>query len=742
MPTTRTEPRTILNVALLSPLRRTFDYLPPANEDLSSCQPGQRIQIPFGPRRLIGVIVSIHHDSPFPVHKLRHALRILDDKTPLPPRLFALCQWTADYYHHPIGDVLNNALPTKLRQSVEIKETTQWQWLCTELGRTEEKLAATRAPKQKQALELLRQHPSGLSEAVLKQMGFSPSILLGLEKKQLIHKLTRAITPSDLTSLLKQAELTLTNEQAQCLQHIITSPPNTVFLLHGITASGKTEVYLQAIHPVLKQGKQALVLVPEIGLTPQTVARFEQRFRARIVLMHSGLNDSERLISWTAARQGEASIIIGTRSAIFAPLLKPGIIIVDEEHDLSYKQQEGLRYSARDLAVLRGKLEHIPVILGSATPSLESLHNAQLGRYHTLRLRQRSNNSPLPSIQLLDIRRQTLQFGLAPQLIEQIKTHLALKNQVLVFINRRGFAPVLLCQQCGWTADCPRCNARYILHKAPAHLHCHHCNGTTHIPEHCKACQSSALTPLGTGTERVEEGLSLLFPDTPLLRIDRDSTQRKHSFKEKLAEVHHGSPLLLLGTQMLAKGHHFPHVTLVAIVNADSGFLSADFRGPERMAQLITQVAGRAGRAEKPGHVVLQSHQPQHPALQKLLQQGYTTLCDDLLKERQEAQLPPYTFAALFRAEANQRELCYTFLEEVGSLFEQNALTKQHVELLGPIPAPMEKRAGRYRAQLLLQSTQRKALHQALKGKLPLIEEIKITRKVRWSLDIDPVDFN
>lgn len=742
MSITSPKPITLLKVALLSPLRRFFDYLPPVDVNAISCRPGQRIQIPFGSRQLIGVIASVHHNSPFPAHKLRHALRILDDNIPLPPRLFALCQWAADYYHHPLGDVLCNALPTKLRQSVEIKETTQWQWRCTDLGRTEEKLVATRAPKQKQALELLRQHPSGLSEVLLKQMGFSQSVLLGLEKKQLIHKQTRVTTLTDNTNLLKQTELTLTNEQAQCLRHIVASPPDTVFLLHGITGSGKTEVYLQAIHPILKQGKQALVLVPEIGLTPQTVARFEQRFRVRIALIHSGLNDSERLASWTAARQGEASIIIGTRSAIFAPLLNPGIIIVDEEHDLSYKQQEGLRYSARDLAVLRGKLEQIPVILGSATPSLESLHNAQLGRYQILRLCQRSNNTSLPSIQLLDIRRQTLQFGLAPQLVEQIKNHLELKNQVLVFINRRGFAPVLLCQQCGWTADCPRCHARYILHKAPAHLHCHHCNGTTNIPEHCKACQSAALTPLGAGTERIEEGLALLFPDTPLIRIDRDSTQRKHSFKEKLAEVHNGSPLLLLGTQMLAKGHHFPHVTLVAIINADSGFLSADFRGPERMAQLITQVAGRAGRAEKPGHVVLQSHQPHHPALQKLLQQGYAALCDDLLKERQEAQLPPYTFAALFRAEAHQRDLCFTFLEEASALFDQNDLAKHHVELLGPIPAPMEKRAGRYRAQLLLQSTQRKALHQALKDKLPLIEEIKITRKVRWSLDIDPVDFN
>lgn len=740
MPAETPEPTTILRVTLFSPLRRTFDYLAPVNEE-GRCQPGQRVQVPFGARRLIGIIVDINPPLTFPNHKLRHALQILDDYIPLPSSLLTLCQWTADYYHHPIGEVFSNALPTKLRQTTEIKTSLPWDWFCTDLGRFSEKGVSARAPKQKQTLELLRQHPRGLSDSTLKHLGFSQSMLLVLEKKQLIHKQVRATEGVDNTSLLKQAELSLSDEQDQCLRRILAAPAHAVFLLHGITGSGKTEVYLQAIHPVLKQGKQVLVLVPEIGLTPQTVARFEQRFRVNIALMHSGLNDSERLASWTAARNGEARIIIGTRSAIFTPLRKPGMIVVDEEHDLSYKQQEGLRYSARDLAVLRGKLEQVPVILGSATPALESLHNAQVGRYHVLRLSQRSNHSPPPRIQLLDIRQQKLQFGLSPQLTEQIKTHLELRNQVLVFINRRGFAPVLLCQQCGWTADCPRCHSRYILHKTPPHLRCHHCSDLVKIPEHCGACHSAALIPLGTGTERVEEGLAQLFPDIPLIRIDRDSTQRKHSFKEKLAEVQQGSPLLLLGTQMLAKGHHFPHVTLVVIVNADSGFLSADFRGPERMAQLITQVAGRAGRAEKPGHVVLQSHQPQHPALQKLLQFGYTRLCDDLLKERQDAQLPPYTFAALFRAEAHQRPLCYAFLEEVSALFDQSTLARQHIELLGPIPAPMEKRAGRFRGQLLLQSPQRKALHQVLKEKLPLIDGLKIARKVRWSLDVDPVDF-
>lgn len=741
MVVTHTKQSLILQVALFSPVRRCFDYLPPTKQPSLTPNIGQRIKVPFGSRNVIGIIIGISNHSELAQDKLRHAHSILDEQTPLPSRLIDLCLWTAHYYHHPLGDVFSNALPNKLRQGSEPEQRKQQIWSTTEKGRLLDITSLQRSSKQHQALELLRLHTHGLSTTMLKQRGFSQTIIGSLEKKQLIKSHENLMTTIDPLSLLKETELALTEEQRQSLQQILSSPPGTVSLLYGITGSGKTEVYLQVIHHILKQGKQALVLVPEIGLTPQTVARFERRFRVPIALMHSNLNDTERLQNWWAANKGEARIIIGTRSAIFIPLHKAGIIIVDEEHDLSYKQQEGLRYSARDLAVLRGKMEHMPIVLGSATPSLESILNARLGRYQLTRLTHRSNNSHSPSIQLLDIRQQKLQFGLSPKLIEQIKIHLDLKNQVLLFINRRGFAPVLLCQQCGWTAECQRCNTRYTLHKSPAHLHCHHCNDIKTIPTRCEACGSTDLKPLGAGTERVEEGLNILFPDTQLIRIDRDSTQRKHSFKEKLAEVSRGAPLLLLGTQMLAKGHHFPNVTLVAIVNADSGFLSADFRGPERMAQLIIQVAGRAGRAEKPGHVLLQSVQPQHPALQKLLQQGYSALCEELLKERQDVQLPPYTHAALFRAEAHQRELCYDFLDQVLVLLSREQTADTAVELLGPTPAPMEKRAGRFRAQLLLQCTIRKQLHHLLKVSLPEINRLKIARKVRWSLDIDPVDF-
>lgn len=743
MVATHTKQPLILQVALFNPVRRHFDYLLPANQTNLIPRIGQRIKIPFGSRNVIGIIIGISNHSELTQDKLRRAHSILDEQTPLPPQLVALCLWTAHYYHHPLGDVFSNALPNKLRQESEPEQRKQQTWFTTEKGRLLDITSLQRSPKQHQALVLLRLHANGLSSATLKQLGFNQTILGALEKKQLIESRANLVATIDPLSLLKEAELILTDEQHQSLQQILASSPGSVSLLYGITGSGKTEIYLQVIHHILKQGKQALILVPEIGLTPQTVARFEHRFKVPIVLMHSSLNDTERLESWWAANKGEARIIIGTRSAIFIPLHKPGIIIVDEEHDLSYKQQEGLRYSARDLAVLRGKMEQMPVVLGSATPSLESILNARLGRYQLTRLTHRSNNSQSPSIQLLDIRQQKLQFGLSPKLIEQIKIHLDLKNQVLLFINRRGFAPVLLCQQCGWTAECQRCNTRYTLHKSPSHLHCHHCNDIKTIPTQCEACGSTDLKPLGAGTERVEEGLNILFPDTPLVRVDRDSTQRKHSFKEKLAEVGRGTPLLLLGTQMLAKGHHFPNVTLVAIINADSGFLSADFRGPERMAQLIIQVAGRAGRAEKPGHVLLQSVQPHHPALQKLLQQGYSALCEELLKERQDVQLPPYTHAALFRAEAHQRELCYEFLDQVLALLsrEREQAKDTVIELLGPTPAPMEKRAGRFRAQLLLQCTIRKQLHHLLKVSLPEIDRLKTARKVRWSLDIDPVDF-
>ncbi|MAK87456.1 MAG: primosomal protein N', partial [Pseudomonas sp.] len=514
------------------------------------------------------------------------------------------------------------------------------------------------------------------------------------------------------------------------------------FLLEGVTGSGKTEVYLQLIHRVLEAGKQALVLIPEINLGPQTLARFEQRFNARIALLHSNVNDRERLDAWLAARDGEADIIIGTRSALFTPMKNPGLIIIDEEHDASYKQQEGLRYHARDLALLRARQENLPIVLGSATPSLESLHNAHSGRYALLKLTQRAGNAQSPRFLRLDVKSRPLDAGISGPLQQAIGQTLGAGQQVLVYLNRRGFAPTLLCHDCGWLSQCPRCDARMTLHQRHNELRCHHCGHVERPPRNCPDCGKVDLRPVGAGTERAEERLGILFPDYPVLRIDRDSTSRKGAMEQMIGTINRGEPCLLVGTQMLAKGHHFPRVTLVAILDADGGLFSADFRASERMAQLIVQVAGRAGRAEEPGKVIIQTHLADHPLLVQLTEQGYFAFAEQALSERRAAGLPPFSHLALLRAEAQKPGQAEAFLDDACNLAEQllDQLQLNGVDLLGPVHAPMERRAGRYRAQLLLQGNARATLHRLMGAWVPMLEQLPGGRAVRWSLDVDPID--
>jgi primosomal protein N' (replication factor Y) len=543
-----------------------------------------------------------------------------------------------------------------------------------------------------------------------------------------------------LLNILPDVPPVLSTAQEKAVQRILDkSDKFQAFLLFGVTGSGKTEVYLQVIENILKQKKQALILVPEIGLTPQTLLRFQQRFRASIVALHSGLTDRERYHAWLQALQGEADIIIGTRSAIFIPLKNPGVIIVDEEHDLSFKQQEGFRYSARDLSVMRAKFENIPVILGSATPSLESLHNAASGHYELLTLNERAGKASYPVFHLIDLKKQPVEHGLSTLLIEYIQKHLSQSGQVLVFLNRRGFSPVLICHQCGWIADCKRCDARMTLHQQPLHLQCHHCAASRAVDKICVDCGAQQLFPLGAGTERIEEVLQTYFPKIPVVRIDRDTTRKKGALADKLAKIQTGEPCLLVGTQMLAKGHHFPAVTLSVILNVDSGLFSTDFRGEERTAQLILQVAGRAGRVEKPGEVILQTWHPEHPLLRTLLEKGYTAFSDLALQERQKAGFPPYQFFALVRAEAVQLDTSTVFLTEIKKLLSMQ-FKDNNVTLLGPIPAPMQKKAGKHRSQLLLQSSQRKHLRSYLDYLTYHLAQLKHKSHVRWSIDIDPAE--
>jgi primosomal protein N' (replication factor Y) len=528
----------------------------------------------------------------------------------------------------------------------------------------------------------------------------------------------------------------LTDAQYTAVSKILENLNNfKPYLLFGVTGSGKTEVYLQVIEKVLKKKKQALVLVPEIGLTPQIVERFQKRFPVSIAVLHSGLTDKERHNAWLQALNGDAQIIIGTRSAIFTPLKNPGIIILDEEHDVSFKQQEGFRYSARDLGLVRAQYENIPIILGSATPSFESLHNVELKRYQLLELPERAGSAVHPKFHLIDLRNQTTQHGLSILLIDQIKKHLSQNNQVLIFLNRRGFSPTLICHQCGWISQCKRCDARMTLHQQPFQLQCHHCGSIRAVDKTCGDCKESHLYPLGAGTERVEESLQEHFPKIPIIRIDRDTTRKKGSLENKLLEVHTGEPCILVGTQMLAKGHHFSEVTLAVILNADAGLFSTDFRGMEKTAQLILQVAGRAGRVEKPGEVILQTYHPEHDLLKLLLDKGYFAFSLHAREERQKAGFPPYQFLALIRAEAINIESSMEFLKEI-----KDILRNQGIKLLGPIPAVMQKKAGKHRAQLLLQSSHRKQLKMTLDFLVEHLSELKNKQRVRWSIDVDPLE--
>ncbi len=731
---------TILRIAVPSPLYRLFDYLPPAATNIRCLQPGSRLRIPFGRAQTVAILLEISDHSELPEAKLKTALALLDEEPLIPAELLKLLRWASDYYHHPIGEVMATALPTRLRQGeiAQAKHRSLWKITTEGSGTAAEKIEK-RARRQADLLRRLQAQPEGITREQLVDLpGNWPTAMAALVKKGWVT-LEQIPTLSTTPTAALSTPPSLNKHQQQAREtinrHLGEFAP---FLLDGVTGSGKTEVYLQVIQQVLNNNQQALVLVPEITLTPQLVSRFQKRFSVPIAQLHSGLNDGERLNSWLYARSGEAAIIIGTRSAIFAPLLRPGIIIVDEEHDSSFKQQSGFRYAARDLAVVRAKQLNIPVVLGSATPSCESLLNVEQGRYQRLSLPERAGNAQPPTIRCLDLRNQHMEAQLSQPLLKRIEQHLNKRGQVLLFLNRRGYAPTLICHECGWVAQCLRCDASMILHQHNRRLSCHHCGSQRPIHHQCMGCGSADLLPLGAGTERTEEALQHHFPDATVSRIDRDNTRRKGSMEAILEAIHSGDTQILIGTQMLAKGHHFPNVTLVAILDGDQGLFSIDFRAAEQMAQLITQVAGRAGRAERKGEVVIQTHHPDHPLLQLLCEQGYHAFACATLAERKITELPPFCYLALLRSEAGRPELAQEFLQHACDLAAQQGPTG--IELHGPLPAPMERRAGKYRSQLLIQSAQRATLHRFLKGWVTELSALPLARKVRWSLDVDPVD--
>ncbi len=723
------QPTTILHVAVPCPLPGTFDYLPPAGS--TQAEPGMRVLVPFGRRRQIGLVHAVSDRTEMDPARLKSAERLLDTSPLLPDDILRLADWAARYYHHPLGEVLAAALPVALRQgkAAETAPPDWWQPTVSALQRGPEPLK--RAPMQQAVLERLLEQPQGQEAGGLADLGGSwRQALAALEEKGLARRGQPVLPTAEPPPALNATQQDAVSAMTAALGGF------QPLLLDGVTGSGKTEVYLTVIREVLSRGLQTLVLVPEIGLTPQLIRRFRRRLPGRLAVMHSGLADGERLQAWLAARSGEADVIIGTRSALFTPLARPGLIVVDEEHDLALKQQDGFRYHARDLAAVRAQQLDIPLVLGSATPSLESLHNCRQGRYHHLHLPRRAGEASPPAIHLLDIRGQPLQGGVSRELFLRMQQHLDADGQVLLFLNRRGYAPVLLCHDCGWVAGCPRCDSRVTWHQQAGRLRCHHCGHERRVPAHCENCGSSDLRPVGQGTEQLEQTLAARFPDLELARIDRDSTRRKGAMDALLDRARSGEARILLGTQMLAKGHHLPAVTLVGILDCDQGLFGADFRAPERMAQLITQVAGRAGRAERPGEVLIQTHHPEHPLLHLLLRDGYRGFAQASLAERRAADLPPYSHLALLRAETVEQMAPRAFLQQARELALEMGIGQ--VMLLGPVPAPMERRAGRYRAQLLLQSPDRAALHTLLHRLLPALARLPAARKVRWSLDVDP----
>ncbi|NCA69543.1 MAG: primosomal protein N' [Sphingobacteriia bacterium] len=735
-------PGPILRVAIAAPLMGVFDYLAP--HDSPTPAAGQRVLVPFRGGQRVGLVLALAECSDQDPARLKRVERLLDPHPILGPADLRLIAWAADYYHAPIGEALFSALPARLRTAAALLDEQRAGLRATAAGQALALAELGRSQRQRALLGILREHADGLALDELKaRLGPIAAAARGLRARGLIEtcRASAARLGATPTQPAPARGPVLNADQMEAIRRILAAFGGfRAFLLDGVTGSGKTEVYLGLIEASIARDRQTLLIVPEIGLTPQLRERLTARLPARPVVLHSALSASERERAWHAAAAGRTSIVIGTRSAVFVPMPRLGLILVDEEHDPSLKQQEGFRYSARDLAVRRAQLVGCPVVLGSATPALETLSNARTGRYEWLRLPRRAGPARPPRIALLDIRDQPLRAGLSGVLREAMRSEIAAGNQVLLFLNRRGYAPVLTCHSCGWVGGCPHCDARLTLHLARRRLWCHHCGWYQVLPERCPECRGLDLRTLGRGTERLDEELRPLFPDVSIARIDRDTTRRRGELDRLLEEARRGAPRILLGTQMLAKGHDFPAVTLVGILDLDHALYAGDFRAPERTAQLVVQVTGRAGRAERPGRVVLQTRHPDHPLLQSLLREGYAGFAELALAERQAADLPPYSHLALVRAEAPTAALAHSFLEQCRACAQADVTAE--VELLGPVPAPMERRAGRYRAQLLVQSRRRPLLQRALAQWLPQLRALPRARGLRWSLDVDPQDMS
>ena len=740
----------ILTVAVPAPLYKTFDYLSQGQNDLlpsntstsQAIKAGMRVEVPFAGRQLTAIVLETKQETPenLPVHyKLKAIIRCLDEEPTIPKKLIDLIKWSSQYYCHPIGECFNTALPTALRKKNKIttlSTLTVTRWHRSELTFEENK----RNHKQAKTLSYFVNQPMGVWQDSLKLLGISQSQLTNLETKGLIYREELDPLTASQTPLNEITTINLNNEQQAASETLNTeSAKFGIFLLHGVTGSGKTEVYIERVKRSLINNKQALILIPEINLTPQTLARFQSQLNTPIGLIHSGMSEKEKLTMWHLAKNGTASVIIGTRSAIFTPFKSLGIIIVDEEHDASYKQNDGFKYSARDLAVKRAQIEDCQIILGSATPSLESLLNAKQHKYHYLPLTKRAGAGQKPDIHLIDIKSRALENGCSRPLLNKVKEELDANNQVIIFQNRRGYSPTLLCNSCGWIAQCPHCDARLTVHSKPPHLHCHHCDYKEVVPSRCNNCQDNHLSPLGSGTERIEMGLAEHFPNIKIIRIDRDSIKKQQDMKRLVEDINQGEPCILIGTQMLAKGHDFHNVTLVAIIDADSSLFSSDFRAFEQSTQLLLQVSGRTGRGNKKGSVLIQTKHAEHSLFIPILESDYDLAANNELADREACGLPPYSKMISIRVESSQQKTNFEQLSLLKNSLKNEIGISSNYQLSGPLEASMPRKAGMYRSYLHIFTTNNSTRYK-IQAKLPELTQ-KIKRHVKVIIDVDPHEY-
>ncbi len=730
--------KSILKIAIDIPLSREFDYKAPSSGPLPS--PGQRVLVPFGRHQRIGMIMDYSNYSEVPTEKLKKCIEILDTNPILSEENLWLIRFTSNYYHHPIGEVVFTAIPSLLRKGRPLNPLIEKYVINEQKSLHDILKLKNRAPKQARLFELL--HDAGNDGLDAKQLNERFPNWRNV-KKGLIEKNLISVTKDRKERSYEKVEIAdkpspiLNSDQERVLSKLRLKNNFGAYLLDGITGSGKTEIYLQRIQDMLNLEKQVLVLVPEIGLTPQLIRRLKNRLGISPALLHSGINDRKRLSAWRSARSGTTLLVVGTRSAIFTPMKKLGLIIIDEEHDQSFKQQEGLRYSARDLAIARAKNKDIPIILGSATPSFEMLQHCRNGAYVHLVLPRRAGNAIPPVISLIDTSRSPTKDGISEPLYSAIQQTINDKAQVLIFLNRRGFAPTLICRACGNIAYCKRCDSRLTVHLNSQQLRCHHCGENRQLIDKCEKC-GETVKPLGEGTQRLEEALKDRFPDALVKRVDSDTTKLKGSLDKVIQSASSGEADILVGTQMLSKGHHFPSLKLVGIVNADQGLFGTDFRCGERMAQSIIQVAGRAGRAGRAGKVLIQTAFPENNFWRTLFNGGYKKIAEIGLVERKNTHWPPFTHLALIRSSAFQYSDAYSFLNKLKIYLNDNK--NLGLKILGPVEAPMARKGGRYRAQLLLQSIDRQTLHHSLDTIRLKMESDPLSRKTRWSIDVDPIE--